>query len=75
MDAINSMWMPGVSAPSVIGGLTSDEALEIITIAGQCPKVKMVDFSEFNPAVESILSGHLLGELFFTLCMNYAKRN
>ena len=23
LDSINSMWMPGVSAPSVIGGLTS----------------------------------------------------
>ena len=26
VDVINSKWMPGVSAPSVIGGLTSDEA-------------------------------------------------
>lgn len=24
LDSINSMWMPGVSAPSVIGGLTSE---------------------------------------------------
>jgi len=39
------MWMPGVSAPSVIGGLTSEEALEIVEIAGLCSKVKLVDFS------------------------------
>jgi len=45
VDSISSMWMPGVSAPSVIGGLTSEEALEIVEIAGLCSKVKLVDFS------------------------------
>jgi len=45
VDSISSMWMPGVSAPSVIGGLTSEEALEIAEIAGLCSKVKLVDFS------------------------------
>lgn len=51
MDSINSKYMPGVSAPSVIGGLTSEEALEIAEVAGSSPKIKLVDFSEFNPAV------------------------
>ena len=27
LDSISSKWMPGVSAPSVVGGLTSEEAL------------------------------------------------
>ena len=49
-----------MSAPSVVGGLTSEEAIEIVTIAGLSKKVRLVDFSEFNPAVESVLSGHLL---------------
>lgn len=66
--------MPGVSAPSVIGGLTNEEAIEIIEVTGACKKVRMVDFSEFNPAVESFLSSHLLVEMFFTLCMSFASR-
>lgn len=51
VDSISSKYMPGVSAPSVVGGLTSEEALEIVEIAGLCSKVRLVDFSEFNPAV------------------------
>jgi arginase family enzyme len=27
VDSINCKWMPGVSAPSVIGGITNEEAL------------------------------------------------
>lgn len=73
-DVINSKWMPGVSAPSVIGGITNEEALEIIKIVGRSEKVRLVDFSEFNPAVESILSSHLLVELFFNLCESFALR-
>jgi formiminoglutamase len=52
--------MPGVSAPSVIGGITSEEAVEIIRRTGISKKVKLVDFSEFNPAVESMISSHML---------------
>ena len=44
-DVISSKWMPGVSAPSVIGGLTSEEALEVAQIAGRSEKVRLVDFS------------------------------
>lgn len=44
-DSISSKFMPGVSAPNVVGGLTSAESLEIMKISGQEPKVKMVDFS------------------------------
>ena len=51
LDAISCKHMPGVSAPSVIGGLTAEEAFEIVSIAGLCSAVKLVDFSEFNPAV------------------------
>lgn len=74
VDSINSKWMPGVSAPCVLGGLTNQEALDIITITGRNTKVRLVDFSEFNPAVESFLSSHLLGELFYSLCMAFAAR-
>lgn len=34
VDSINSKWMPGVSAPSVIGGILNEEALEIMEITG-----------------------------------------
>lgn len=74
MDVINSKWMPGVSAPSVIGGITCEEALEIIKRTGISKKVKLVDFSEFNPAVESIISSHMLVELFYHLCQTVAER-
>lgn len=34
VDSINCKWMPGVSAPSVIGGISNEEALEIMEITG-----------------------------------------
>ncbi len=67
VDSINCKWMPGVSAPSVIGGISNEEALEIMEITGKfrfdvgkSHKVKLVDFSEFNPAVESLISSRML---------------
>ena len=39
VDGINSAYCPGVSAPSVIGGLTQEEALEIMMISGKQNKV------------------------------------
>lgn len=74
VDVISSKWMPGVSAPSVIGGLTSEEALEIVEAAGRNPKVRLVDFSEFNPAAESVLSSQLLAELVFALAEGFGAR-
>lgn len=35
VDSINSAYCPGVSAPSVVGGLTKEEALEIMFISGK----------------------------------------
>ena len=34
VDSINSMFCPGVSAPSVVGGLTDEEAMELCYVAG-----------------------------------------
>ena len=34
LDAINSKWMPGVVVPSVLGGLSAEEILEIVRITG-----------------------------------------
>jgi formiminoglutamase len=44
-DSINSKFMPGVSAPSVVGGLTSAEATESRRVVGRASKVRMVDCS------------------------------
>jgi len=52
VDSINSVWCPGVSAPSIVGGLTYVEALGMMRRGGESRKVKLVDLSEFNPAVE-----------------------
>ena len=37
-------------------------------------KVKIVDCSEFNPAVESYVSSRVIGELFYALAMGLADR-
>ena len=73
-DSINSKYMPGVSAPSVVGGLTSAEAIEIMRISGAEDKVRLVDFSEFNPAVESLLSSRMLVEMFYALVTAISER-
>jgi len=59
------MYCPGVSAPSVVGGLTDEEALELCYLAGMCKKVKLIDMSEFNPAVEGIRTPKLLANMFY----------
>lgn len=66
--------MPGVSAPSVAGGLTDEEAFELMDIAGRQKKVRIVDCSEFNPAVEYQRSAKLLVEMFYAFCMAVASR-
>ena len=45
VDSISAVYMPGVSAPSIVGGLTNIEAYEIMEMTGKNPKVKLVDFS------------------------------
>jgi len=68
LDAIDSSFFPGVSNPSVIGGLKDEECLEICKILGETPKVKMLDFSEYNPSIECKISGQNLVNLFFKYC-------
>ena len=36
VDSINSAYCPGVSAPSVVGGLNYNQSLELCLIAGAC---------------------------------------
>ena len=65
LDSINSKYMPGVVVPSVLGGISAEEILEIAQIIGQCKKVRLVDLSEFNPLVESVVSSRLMSYMFY----------
>lgn len=67
------MFCPGVSFPSVIGGLTDEESIEILKVSAASPKVKIVDISEYNPAVENKRSGKLVARLIFELACEFAK--
>jgi arginase family enzyme len=66
VDSINSAWCPGVSAPSIVGGLTNIEALSIMERAKISSKVKLVDFSEFNPAVECERTANLISDMIIS---------
>lgn len=43
-------------------------------IAGRQKKVRIVDCSEFNPAVEYQRSAKLIVEIFYAFCMGAATR-
>ena len=74
VDTIDSQYCPGVSAPSVVGGLTEAEALELAFLAGQCKQVAMMDLSEYNPAVELLRTGRLLANIYYQFCKGVAER-
>ncbi len=74
IDSINSQYCPGVSAPSVIGGLTYDEAIELSYLAGKTNKVKLIDVSEFVPAVESKKTAALVQEIFYNFTKGVSER-
>ena len=60
--------------PSVVGGFTCEEMIEIMEIAGKNNKVALLDYSEFNPAVESQISSKLMVEMLYTFAMSFSSR-
>lgn len=74
IDSINSTSCPGVSAPSVIGGLTYEEAIELAYLAGKCGKVKLMDVSEFNPSVENKKTPQLIVDLLYNFSKGVSER-
>lgn len=74
LDSIDSRFCPGVSVPSVIGGLSDLEAEEIFTIIGRNQKVLLVDVAEFNPAVEDTRTRKLVVTLFYKFCKAVSER-
>lgn len=74
VDSISCAYCPGVSCPSVDGGLTADEAIEIAFLAGNDGRVKVFDLSEYNPAVEDFRTGRLLANMFYYFCLGVKSR-
>lgn len=75
IDSIHSAICPGVSSPAVVGGLTELEAIELCFIAGRTPKVRLIDMSEYNPAVECENTGKLVTNLFYSVVKGMSLRN
>jgi arginase family enzyme len=72
LDCINPAFFPGISLPAVIGGFTDDECKEMVQIlASECQKIKVLDFSEYNPTVESRRSGIFLVFLLYFYVLEY----
>lgn len=75
LDSIDSAFCPGVSSPSVIGGLTDLEAEEIMSVCGRSKKVRLLDLSEFNPAVEDVRTRKMVTTLFYRFCEAVSLRD
>eukprot|EP01102_Stenamoeba_stenopodia_P022319 TRINITY_DN9257_c0_g1_i1.p1 TRINITY_DN9257_c0_g1~~TRINITY_DN9257_c0_g1_i1.p1 ORF type:complete len:342 (+),score=71.65 TRINITY_DN9257_c0_g1_i1:41-1027(+) len=73
LDAVASSYAPGVSCPGTIG-LTSKDALDICFEAGRDTKVRLFDLSEFNPRIDSYITGRLVVNMFYFFLLGYAKR-
>ncbi|KAG9392810.1 Ureohydrolase [Carpediemonas membranifera] len=73
IDSIQSSDCPGVSCPAPTG-LTAWDALRMCRIAGQTKCVRVVDMSEFNPAVESYRTSKLTAAMFYQFVLGVAER-
>lgn len=74
VDAISSVFCPGVSFPAVCGGLTDEEAQEIMLIAGENSKIIGLELNNFNPAVEKRRTGKFLVELIIKFMEGFLSR-
>jgi arginase family enzyme len=74
MSAINSNVSPGVSYPSVVGGLTVEEVKEISFLVGANKKVRIIGVSEFNPAVEAKKTATLAVEIYYEFVRGFSTR-
>lgn len=58
-------YCPGVSNPCVVGGLNSEEIIEIMFLCGKNPNIFGVDLTDFNPRFEDYRTGFLLGYMIY----------
>jgi len=72
VDAIQGSDMSSVSCPSPVG-LPAEEAMRHCESAGSTPDVRLVDMSEFNPAVgDAFRSARLGAMMFYHFCLGRA---
>lgn len=50
-------------------GLTAEEAVEIMLMAGQDKRIKSLDVCDYNPTVEDYRTGYLLGNMIYYYLM------
>lgn len=74
VDTILSTFCPGVSFPAVCGGLTDEEAQEIMLISGENSKIIGLELNNFNPAVEKGRTGKFLVELILKFMEGICSR-
>jgi len=74
LGVINSNSCQGLSSPSTVGGLSSHEMIEITELVGRSKIVKSLNITEFNPAVESKKTSHLIAEMFYHFCKGVSER-
>lgn len=76
LDSIRASDCPGVSAPSVAGGLTSEEAMEIALVAGLDSRVRMFCVSEFSPEHDvGGITAKLAANMVYYHLLGWAARN
>lgn len=75
LDCIHSCFCPGVSTPSVIGGLSDVEALELVYLSGKCQKTISFNLIGYNPAVENLKTRKLVSLLFYEFCRGISERS
>eukprot|EP00397_Hematodinium_sp_SG-2012_P024017 GEMP01025000.1.p1 GENE.GEMP01025000.1~~GEMP01025000.1.p1 ORF type:complete len:363 (+),score=76.79 GEMP01025000.1:102-1091(+) len=77
IDSIRQSDVPCVSCPSPLG-MSSEEAIDIMFLAGKEPKVGMVDVSEFNPEVCTAMSynvGRLVANMLYHFILGRAEHD
>eukprot|EP00300_Choanocystis_sp_HF-7_P013289 c18235_g1_i2.p1 GENE.c18235_g1_i2~~c18235_g1_i2.p1 ORF type:complete len:306 (+),score=70.77 c18235_g1_i2:49-966(+) len=73
IDSIAARDAPGVSCPAN-QGLSSEQALRMMRLAGANPKVCLVDVSELNPQIEGYVTPRLVSNMFYEFCLGLAHR-
>lgn len=69
VDSISNAWCDSVSCSSPLG-FTGEQALRICYNAGKCSNIKLMDMSEFNPAMGNCdKTGRLLATMFYYFLM------
>jgi formiminoglutamase len=65
----------GVSTNCLVGGFTSEEAIEICYLAGLLgKKLCAFELSEYNPFVEDWRTGRLVSTMFYYFVMGMSAR-